>query len=218
MATVGRTVKETVVAEVTNRLRERSSFIVANVSRLPAAETDTLRKQLRAADARLLVLSHRLGARSMAALKLTGVEALFEGSLGVVLPSEDVASTAKVVVDFSKGHEAQIVIRGALLDGEVVTRQRVEELAGLPPKPVLRAQVLAAIEGPIAQLIGLVEQLIGDVAWVTEQAAAKAPKPAAPAEAPASPGPSEGPQAGTGGAPPATPEPPDAPQAQGGSS
>lgn len=216
MTTLGRAVKESVVAEVTNRLRERSSFIVTNLSRLPAAETDTFRKQLRAADARLLVLSHRLGARSLAALKLTGVEALFEGSLGLVLPSDDVASTAKVVVDFSKGRDAQLVIRGALLDGEVVNRQRVEELAGLPPKPVLRAQVLAAIEGPIAQLIGLVEQLMGDVAWVVEQAAAKRPK--APEAAAPAPGPPEAPQAGAGDAPPAAPQTPDAPHAQGGGS
>jgi large subunit ribosomal protein L10 len=210
MATAGRAVKEQMVTEVSNRLKERPTFIVTNVGRLPGSKTDALRKQLRMADARLLVLSHRLGLRSLEPLKLGDLEPLFEGSVGLVLPSDDLAPTAKVIVEFIKANQDLLVIRGALLDGQVLDAKRVEQLASLPPKPVLRAHVLAAIEGPLAQLISVVEQLIGDVAWVTEQAAAKAPKPAA------APGPPEAPQAGAAETP-AAPGTSDATQEQGGS-
>ena len=62
-----------------------------------------------------------------------------------------------------------------MIDGQLLDSQRVEQLALLPPKPVLLAQLVATIESPMADLIFTIERLIGDLAWTIEQTAAKAP-------------------------------------------
>ena len=90
-------------------------------------------------------------------------------------------------MEFAKAHEAQLSVRGAVVDGQLLDASRVEALASLPPVSVLRAQVIATVESPIAELIGTIEQLIGEVAWIIEQASATRESSPRPPEATAGP-------------------------------
>ena len=182
MAGVGRMVKESIVRDATEQLNEHSNLFIASVSRLKASEVNTFRQRLGSSQARLIMIKRRLGKRALADLKLPGLEALMEGSVGFVLPSEDVLPIAKILVEFSKTHEEQLTIRGALIDGQLLDDTGVKALAALPPRPVLLAQVLATIESPMAEVICTIEQLIGDVAWLAEEAAKTRPAAAASSE------------------------------------
>lgn len=207
MAQVGRTVKEVMVRELTEALKARPNFFVAAVGPLPAAETDTLRKRLRGANAQLLVVKRRLGLRGLSALKLNGQTGeLFAGSVGLVLPQDDVVQAAKLLVEFAKTHDALITVRGGWVEGQLFDRKHLEELAALPPRPQLLAQLVWTIESPMADVIFTVERLIGDLAWMLEQAAATRPS-AAPQESPAA-----APNATA--APEAPPQPPAAPMTE----
>ncbi len=204
MAQVGRMVKEVMVRELTEALKERPNFFVAAVGPLPAVETDTLRKRLRGANANLLVVKRRLGLRGLSALKLNGqINELFAGSVGLILPQDDLVQAAKLLVDFAKAHEAHITVRGGWVEGQVFDRKHLEELAALPPKPQLLAQLVWTIESPMADVIFTVERLIGDLAWVLEQAATT--RPAASTQEP----PAATPKAAA--TPDAPPQPPEAP-------
>ena len=182
MANIGRMVKESLVEEFASTLAERPNFFVTALSRLPAAEADAFRQKLSSSQARLVMVKRRLGRRAIEPLKLSGLAELLEGSVAFVLPDGDVLPTAKLIVDFVKTHEERVVVRGAVIDGQLLDKARVEQLASLPPKPVLLAHVVFTIESPMSDVIFTIEQLIGELAWVTEQAAAK--KPAEPAPAP----------------------------------
>lgn len=178
MARVGRLVKESIVENISTQLGQRPSVFVASVNRLAAPETDSLRQKLYASQARLVVVKRRLGRRAVKELKIDGLEQLLEGSVGLILAGGDVLATAKVLMDFRKTREEKITVRGGVVDGQLCDAQRVEQLANLPPKPVLLAEVVMTLEWPMADVIFTIERLIGDLAWVAEQAAASKPLPA----------------------------------------
>ena len=196
MAKVGRMVKEDSVREIATRLSGRPNFFITGINRLSAPNADTLRRQLFGSNARLLVVKRKLGQRAVGGLSVAGLSELLQGSVGIVLADADVPATAKLLVEFRKTHEEQLAVRGAVVDGQLLDASRVEELAQLPPKPVLLAQVVAVIESPIADVIFTLERLIGDIAWLAEQAASQKPNqptPAAPAaESPNAPKQEEG--------------------------
>lgn len=175
MAKVGRFVKEAMVEEIGARLAERPNVFVASFDRLPAPEADRLRQRLQALHAQLLVVKRRLGRRAVEPLLLPGLAELLDGSVGLVFAGEDVLAPAKVITEFQKAHEEWLRVRGAVIDGQLLDQPQVETLATLPPKPVLLAQALSAIESPLAEVIFTVERLIGELAWIVEQAAAKGP-------------------------------------------
>jgi large subunit ribosomal protein L10 len=167
----GRFAKDLIVQELTQALQERQSFFIAAIGRLQAVEADALRKRLRPLQARLLVAKRTLSLRGIATLKLNGVSSLFAGSVALVLPGEDVLPVAKLLVDFAKANQDKLAIRGGWIEGQLLDGKQVEELAVLPPRLQLIAQVVGAIESPIAEVILTLEAVLGDVAWVLEEAA-----------------------------------------------
>ena len=173
MARVGRLVKEAIVTELGEQLSQRPNFFVTAVNRLSAPDADALRLKLSASQARLFLVNRRLGLRAVEPLKITGLSELLDGSIGLILSGGDVLPTAKLIVEFRKSHEERVAVKGAVIDGQLLDSKRVEELASLPPKPILLAQVVATIEAPMADVIFTIERLIGDIAWLAEQAAEK---------------------------------------------
>lgn len=176
MAKVGRMVKEASVAEVTKSLTEQPNFFIARMNRLPAPDTDGFRRKLSTSRSRLVMVKRRLGLRVVEPLKLPTLAEWLTGSVGLVLAGDDVLQTAKTLVEFRKTREEQVVLRGAVIDGQLLDASRVEQLAHLPPRPGLLAEVVGTIEAPLADVIWTIERLIGDVAWLAEQVATTKPQ------------------------------------------
>ena len=195
MPNVGRLVKETAVKELSDRLSQRPDFLVASVNRLSAGEADSLRQKLFVSQARLVMIKRTFGKRMLDQRNLAAVAELFEGSVGIVLPGEEILPAAKILVEFIKTREEKLAVRGGFIDGMLLDKTRVEQLASLPPKPMLLAQVVATIESPLADVIFTLERLLGDVMWAAEQAAAQKPAESARPTEPGAPSSAEAAQA-----------------------
>ena len=195
MAKVGRLIKELAVKELTTSLKERPHFFVASWGTLTSVETDAFRKRLRASQARLVTVKRTLGLKSLAELKLDEAIPLFDGSVALVLPGKDLIQAAKLLVELAKGTDDNIAIRGGWVEGQLLNKQRLEELASLPSKPQLIAGLVAVLESPMTSLIMTVEGALRELVRVVEAmgAQAAAAKPAAesaPAAAADTPAPS----------------------------
>ena len=179
MAKVGRLVKDLIVQELSAALKERPSFFVTSLGPLPAVEADGLRKRLRGANARVVMIKRRLGLRGITTAPTDDIKGLFSGSVALVLPGEDIIPAAKLLVDFAKANQEKVSIRGGWVDGQLLDAKRFEHYANLPPKPQLIAEVVGAIEGPLANVIFTIESVLGELPWILEEAGKK--QPAAPA-------------------------------------
>lgn len=176
MATVGRMVKEAVVQELTAQLAERPNVFVTRLGvRLTAPESDALRRQLAGVSARMWIISRRLGQRALTPWHGGGLATLLQGSVGLVLVGEAVVPAAKLIEEFVRTHEEQLAISGAVVDGQLLDRAKVEVLAKLPSRAVLLTEVVFGVESALTSVVMTVEQVLGDVAWVVEQAATTQP-------------------------------------------
>lgn len=175
MPDIGRMVKETSVKELANRLAKQPNFFVTQINRLTASDANVLRQQLFSSQSRLALIKRRLGLRVIEPLKISGLPELLEGSVGLVFAGENVALTAKLIEEFRKAHEDQIAIRGGVVDGQLLSKARVVELAKLPPRPQLLAEVVGTLESPMADVVVTLERLLGDLAWLVEQVAEQKP-------------------------------------------
>ena len=176
MAKVGRVVKERMVEELAEALKGSPSVLIASMGPLKAAETDSLRKRLRGSQARMFVAKRTLGERSLSAFSAGDrLATLLSGSVAFVIPGEDVVKTAKIVVEFAKANEGKLTVRGGLIEGQVLNDKSVEEIASLPSRPQLIANLVGALESPFTSLIWALEHHMSDLAWVVEEAAKTKP-------------------------------------------
>jgi large subunit ribosomal protein L10 len=79
------------------------------------------------------------------------------GMTGVAWSFEDPSAAAKVVKAFRKDHE-KLKVKGGLVDGQLVPADKVEtDLASMPGKDELRAQLLATMAAPLTQFVQLLQ-------------------------------------------------------------
>jgi large subunit ribosomal protein L10 len=147
--------KERVVAELTDRLRDTDSLLVADYRGLTMTQIDDLRTELLQHGARFRVVKNTLTRRAAEAAGADALLTLLDGPTAIAfLESDgDPVAVAKALSDVARTGRV-LVIRGGILDGAAITGDEVEELAKLPPADVLRAQLVGALAGPL-QVVGL---------------------------------------------------------------
>lgn len=147
--------KERLVAELTDRLRETGTLLVADYRGLAVTEIDDLRTQLLQHGAHFRVVKNTLTRRAAEAAGTEALLTLLDGPTAIAfLESDgDPVAVAKALRDVARAGRV-LVIRGGILDGVAITAEDVEELAKLPPADALRGQLVGALTGPL-QVVGV---------------------------------------------------------------
>ena len=148
--------KTRVVEQLTERLRDTETLMVADYRGLTMPEIDELRSKLLEAGARFTVVKNTLTRRAAEAAGRQEVLELIDGPTAIAfLDSEgDPAAVAKILNDTARTNDV-LVIRGGLLEGTVVGDAEIKRLATLPSADVLRAQLVGAVAGPLTTVVGL---------------------------------------------------------------
>jgi large subunit ribosomal protein L10 len=161
--------KEQVVEQLTQRLRDSDTLMVADYRGLTMPEIDELRGRLLEAGARFTVVKNTLTRRAAEAAGRQEVLELIDGPTAIAfLDAEgDPAAVAKILNDTAKTNDV-LVIRGGLLEGTVVGDVEIKRLATLPSADVLRAQVVGAIAAPLTTVVGLFAAPLRDLIGVLD--------------------------------------------------
>lgn len=113
---------------------------------LNVKEVQQLRRDIRDAGAHMVVYKNKLMRIGLAESELPEMDEILAGPNAFVFCGEDVAAAAKAVKEFAKGND-KLVIKGGLMEGQVLDAQQVEAIASLPSREQLLAQIAGAISG-----------------------------------------------------------------------
>ena len=161
--------KERVVEQLAERLRSTDTLMVADYRGLTMPQIDELRSRLLEAGARFTVVKNTLTKRAAEQAGATRVLELIEGPTAIAFleADSDPAAVAKVLNDTARAHDV-LVIRGGLLEGDLVGDADIKRLAKLPPADVLRAQLVGAVAGPLTTVVGLFTAPLRDLVGVLD--------------------------------------------------
>lgn len=163
--------KEEIVDDIQDKLTRQSVIYFVNYKGLKAREMEELRSQLKDIDANIMVVKKTL---AKIALEEEGIDLdpeELEGELAFVFGFGDIISPAKVIDEFANNYSVKIL--GALLDESVLETEKVEELASLPSKKQLRAQLVSTIASPLTGFVGVLEGNIKGLLTVLKKQAEK---------------------------------------------
>jgi large subunit ribosomal protein L10 len=156
---VARPEKEAVVKELTEKFNSSKSLVITDYLGLNVAEMTELRKQLREAGVDFKVVKNTLATIAANDVEMNNMTEFFSGPTAIAFGEEDAVSPAKILVEFAKDHEV-IEIKAGILNGELISKEKVESLAEIPSREVLLAQAFAGMKAP---LTGLVNVLQGNI-------------------------------------------------------
>ena len=171
---LNRSEKQAVIEEVTGLAAKAQTLVIAEYRGITVAAMTKLRADARSKGVSLMVLKNTLARRAVGGSSFEVMADQMSGPL-IYGFSEDAVAAAKVVADFAKTND-KLVIRGGAFSGKVLDVNGVKQLASIPPKEVLLAQLLGLMQSPISRtarvLAVLAEKKGGGVAEVPAESVA----------------------------------------------
>lgn len=155
--------KEAFVKDFGKQLEKNGDFIIADYRGLTAKEITELRGKVREGGFRLTVAKNTLVKLIMSKLKVKGMDEYLKGPSALVNGEGEVATGAKILVDYSKEHKA-MKVKAGMLGGSVLDAEQVKDLAELPSREVLIGMVAGAFNAPIGGLATALNSIIRGVA------------------------------------------------------
>jgi large subunit ribosomal protein L10 len=145
------------VEELTEALGRSTVVIGAEYRGLTVKETTALRSQLRGAGVEMRVVKNTLFKRAADALGKESMVALAEGPTALIIGFDDPITPIKTVVEYQRTARNTFAARSAYLDGQVFAGSQLTDLATLPSKEVMIAELVGLLQSPVATLVGLLE-------------------------------------------------------------
>ena len=150
---------------LTEKLKKARVAVLTDYRGLTVAQMQDLRNRLRSADVEFRVVKNTMARRAAAESGNEALEGELKGPIGIAFGYDELGTPAKLLADFVRSTRLKLDIVGGLIEGRVFGPEQVRQLADLPPREVLLAQLLGTLQSPVAQLVATiqapVQQLVG---------------------------------------------------------
>lgn len=147
---LNRNEKAAVVEEVQKLAANAQTLVMADYRGVTVGNMTELRAKAREQGVTLRVLKNTLVRRAIAGTPFEVVSDQLVGSL-IYSFSEDAVAAAKVLADFAKTTPV-LELKFGVYNGKALNVDEVKELANIPSKEVLLAQLLGLMQSPVSSL------------------------------------------------------------------
>jgi large subunit ribosomal protein L10 len=154
------------VARIKELFESSGAYFITDYQGLNVADMTVLRRNLRESNVRYLIAKNTLFKIAAKDAGLDQVREFFEGPTAVAFATDDPSVAAKILHDSFKERELPR-FKAFVVEGQLHQPDEIKRLAELPPRDILLAQVVAAVEAPFSQLVGSLDgffrELIGSI-------------------------------------------------------
>ncbi len=158
------------VEEIAESLQRASGVFLTDFSGLSVEEITQLRREFRKADVAYLVVKNTLAKRSCEQVGLESMIPYLTGPTGLALALGDPVAPVRVISDFVKQHKekGKPEIKGAVVEGQMLSAAEAEAMKNIPPREVLIAQVVGGIAAPLSGLVGGLQGVISKLVYALD--------------------------------------------------
>jgi large subunit ribosomal protein L10 len=149
--------KEQLVSELAQKLRGANALYFTDFTGLNVKRMTDLRRRLRKSGVEYVVIKNTLALRAVNESGL--VSERLKGPTGLVL-ARDAITAAKLLSDFAKENDARPSVKGGLLDGRALNTAQVKQLATMPSREQMLAELGAGLQSPMAAFVGALNGLL----------------------------------------------------------
>jgi large subunit ribosomal protein L10 len=150
---------------LTDKLRRAKVALLTDYRGLTVTQLQDLRGRLRTGDVEYRVVKNTLARRAAEAAGHKALESELKGPIAIAFGYDDLGLPARLINEFVRTTRLKLEVVGALVEGRVFSPDQVKQLADLPSRESLIAQLMGTLQSPVGQLVGImqtpVQQLVG---------------------------------------------------------
>lgn len=168
-----RSIKESSVSRVTDKLKQGKGIVFADFTGLFVKEMQELRAELRKAGIYYEVVKKTLLKKGLSDAGLADISIdKLKGSVSVAVSEEDEIVPAKTLVEFAKKHD-KLQVLGGVMESKFIDDVKVKSLAQLPSKSELLGKLVGSINAPLSGLVGVLQGNLRGLVQVLRAASQK---------------------------------------------
>lgn len=170
---ISRARKEELVQQYMDLIDASQAIFIAEYGGMNVKSLEGLRQKAREVDGAIFVTKNTLLAHALREKNRPVPEELLVGQVAAGFATGEAPSLAKTLMEYAKG-EANLKIKGGILDQNILNPAQIEALADLPPLDHLRAQILGLINAPAQNIAGVIAGGVRQIVNVLDAYAKKA--------------------------------------------
>jgi large subunit ribosomal protein L10 len=158
------------VGDLEEKFKKTRNVFLTDYRGLHVSDLANLRRQLREYDVDYRVAKNTLTLIAAEKVGVQGLGPLLNGPTAIAFANGDVAATARALTDFARTSRI-LTVKGGVLGSQILNADDVGEVAKLPPTKQLQADLVGAVQGPAANLLGVLNAALSGVARALEERA-----------------------------------------------
>lgn len=139
--------KMEVVSEIQSQFEAAQSAVIVEYRGLTVAQMMDLRRKLRDENIELKVFKNSMAQRAATKAGFDGLTGSLTGPNAIAF-SKDAVAPSRVLSAFAKKNKF-LVIKGGMVEGQVVAADKIAEIAKLPNKAGMIAMLLGCLQSPV---------------------------------------------------------------------
>lgn len=152
--------KTKVIESLRNEFQNSNASFLVGYRGLTVFQITDLRKKLREQGGKLHVAKVTLIKRALDEVpEVEGLRSFLGDQIALVFSKNESTAVAKVLSDFSKEFE-QLQLIGGSLESSILDADSIKQIASLPSRDILLAQVCGTLKAPISKLAFVLNALL----------------------------------------------------------
>ena len=150
---------------LTEKLKKAKVAVLTDYRGLTVKQMQDLRGKLRTGNVEYRVVKNTLARRAADAAGYKDLESELKGPVAIAFGYDDLSVASRLINEFVRATRLKLDVVGGLVEGRVFSSNQIKQLADLPSRDVLIAQLMGTLQSPVAQLVGIMQtplqQLLG---------------------------------------------------------
>lgn len=151
--------KKPIVDEIAATIKDAQTVVLVDYRGLTVEQDTQLRKELREAGVQYTVVKNTLLSRAAKEAGIEGLDPVLENTTALATSDTDYVAAARILCKYAEGSKT-FEVKTGYLDGELISMDKLNQLAKLPSREVLLANVLGAFNAPIASFARAVQAIV----------------------------------------------------------
>src|SRR6202171_468430 len=150
---------------LTEKLKKAKVAVLTDYRGLKVSQIQDLRGKLRGGDVEARVVKNTLARRAAEAAGFPALKDGLKGPVAIAFGYDDLGVPSRLINEWVRATRLKLEVVGGLVEGRVFSSSQIKQLADLPSRAVLIAQLMGTLQSPVAQLVGIMQaplqQLLG---------------------------------------------------------
>ena len=152
--------KQAIVAALADRISNASAGVLVDYKGITVAQDTELRTELRKNEIDYTVVKNTLTRFALDQAGLQELDSVLSGTTSLATSAGDPIAPIRVISEYADKLGGVFNVKAAFLEGKVLSETEIKQIAALPSKDALYAQVFGTLLAPITSLAVVLNQIV----------------------------------------------------------